>query len=38
MNEVWNNHIKNLELFGYESKSKFLHVTDLEIYNKILKN
>ena len=38
MNEVWNEQIKNSELFGYESKNKFLHITDLNIYNKILKN
>ena len=38
MNEVWNEQIKNSKLFGYESKNKFLHITDLNIYNKILKN
>ena len=38
MNEVWNEQIKNSRLFGYESKNKFLHITDLNIYNKILKN
>ena len=38
INEVWNEQIKNSNLFGYESKNKFLHITDLNIYNKILKN
>ena len=38
MNEVWNEQIKNSKLFGYESKNKFLHITDLNIYNKLLKN
>ena len=38
MNEIWNEQIKNSKLFGYESKNKFLHITDLNIYNKILKN
>ena len=38
MNKVWNEQIKNSKLFGYESKNKFLHITDLNIYNKILKN
>lgn len=38
MNTVWNEQIKNSKLFGYESKNKFLHITDLNIYNKILKN
>ena len=38
MNEVWNEQIKKSKLFGYESKNKFLHITDINIYNKILKN
>ena len=38
MNTVWNEQIKNSKLFGHESKNKFLHITDLNIYNKILKN
>ena len=38
MNEVWNEQIKNSKLFGYASKNKFLHITDLNIYNKLLKN
>ena len=38
MNEIWNEQIKKSKLFGYESKNKFLHITDLNIYNKILKN
>ncbi len=38
MNEVWNEQIKNSRLFGYESKNKFLHITDINIYNKISKN
>ena len=38
MKEVCNVQIKNSKLFGYESKNKFLHITDLNIYNKILKN
>ena len=38
INEIWNNQINESQLFGYESNIKFLHTTDLEIYNKILKN
>ena len=38
MNEIWGNQIKESQLFGYESNLKFLHTTDLTIYNKILKN
>ena len=38
MNEIWNSQLKESRLFAYESNIEFLHVTDLEIYNKILKN
>ena len=38
MNEIWNNQMKESQLFGYESNLEFLHTTDLMIYNKILKN
>ena len=38
INKTWNDQIKSSKLYGYESKNKFLHITDLEIYNKILKN
>ena len=36
--QIWNDLIKENKLYGYESKNKFYHVTDLEIYNKLLKN
>jgi MurNAc alpha-1-phosphate uridylyltransferase len=36
--EIWNALIEQNNLFGYESKNKFSHVTNLEIYNKLLKN
>jgi len=36
--EIWNELIKKNDLFGFESKNKFYHVTDLEIYNKLLKS
>ena len=35
INKVWNDQIKNQELYGYESINKFVHVTDIEIYNKL---
>ena len=38
INEIWNSQLKESRLFAYESNIEFLHVTDLEIYNKILKN
>ena len=36
--QIWTNLIKENKLYGYESKNKFYHVTDLEIYNKLLKS
>ena len=36
--EIWNELIEKNNLFGFESKNKFYHITDLEIYNKLLKN
>ena len=36
--QIWNDLIKGNKLYGYESKNKFYHVTDLEIYNKLLKS
>ena len=36
--EIWNELIKKNNLFGFDSVNKFYHVTDLEIYNKLLKS
>ena len=36
--EIWNDLIEKGNLFGFDSKNKFYHLTDLEIYNKLLKN
>ena len=36
--ELWKALIEKNNLFGYESKNKFSHVTNLEVYNKLLKN
>ena len=35
--KVWDKAIKNKMLYGFESKQKFIHITDLEIYNKLVK-
>ena len=35
MNKVWNKLIKNKELFAIESNINFLHVSTLDIYNKL---
>jgi MurNAc alpha-1-phosphate uridylyltransferase len=36
--EIWDALIEKNNLFGYESKNEFSHVTNLEIYNKLLKD
>jgi len=36
--EIWNELINKNILFGFESKNKFYHITNLEVYNKLLKN
>ena len=36
--EIWNELVNRNELYGYESFENFYHLTNLEIYKKILKN
>ena len=36
--KIWDYAIKNKILYGFESKEHFIHLTDLEIYNKLVKN
>ena len=36
--EIWNELIEKNFLFGFESQNKFHHVTNLKIYNKLLKS
>jgi len=36
--EIWNNLMPEKKLFGFESKNNFLHITNIEIYNSLLKN
>ena len=38
INDVWNILIKENNLFGFESKNKFIHVTDIKVYKSLLKN
>ena len=35
---IWDEAISNKILYGFESKEQFIHLTDLEIYNKLIKN
>ena len=37
VNKIWDDAIKNKILYGFESKDHFIHLTDLEIYNKLIK-
>ena len=32
ISEIWNKLLKENELYGYESKKNFYHLTNLEIY------
>ena len=38
ISKIWSKLIDSKNLHGYESKENFIHLTDLEIYNKLLKN
>ena len=38
INKLWTQLIEQKKLFGFESKNKFIHITDIEIYNQLLKN
>ena len=36
--EIWNELVNKNELYGYESFEDFYHLTNLEVYEEILKN
>ena len=36
--KIWDRAIKNKILYGFETKEHFIHLTDLKIYNKLIKN
>jgi N-acetyl-alpha-D-muramate 1-phosphate uridylyltransferase len=38
ISKIWNELINKNELYGYESLKNFYHLTNLEVYNKLLKN
>ena len=38
INKLWTQLIEKKKLFGFESKNKFVHITDINIYNQLLKN
>ena len=38
VSKIWDHAIKNKILHGFETKEHFIHLTDMEIYNKLVKN
>ena len=38
ISEIWNNLIENNSLYGFESLENFYHLTNLEVYENLLKN
>ena len=38
ISKIWNNLMKSENLSGFESENKFKHLTNLDIYKKLLKN
>ena len=38
ISNIWNTQLDQNALYGYESNENFVHLTDLEIYNKLLKD
>jgi MurNAc alpha-1-phosphate uridylyltransferase len=38
ISEIWNHLISNNQLYGYESLESFYHLTNFEVYKKLLKN
>ena len=38
ISEIWNELVHKNELYGYESTDSFYHLTNLEVYKKLLKN
>ena len=38
ISDIWNSLLKENKLYGYENKNNFYHLTNLKIYNELLKN
>ena len=38
ISKIWNELINDQKLYGFESLNEFTHITNLEIYNKLIKN
>ena len=38
ISKIWNKQTNKNELYGYEYKGSFIHLTDIEIYKKLIKD
>ena len=38
ISKIWNELINGQKLYGFESLNEFIHITNLEIYNKLIKS
>ena len=38
ISKIWNKLINDQKLYGFESLNEFIHITNLEIYNKLIKS
>ena len=38
ISKIWNELINDQKLYGFESLNEFIHITNLKIYNKLIKN
>ena len=38
INEIWNELVAKNNLFGFEIKNRFVHLSNIDIYNKLVKN
>ena len=38
ISKIWDELINDQKLYGFESLNEFIHITNLEIYNKLIKN
>ncbi len=38
ISKIWNELINDQKLYGFESLNEFIHITNLEIYNQLIKN
>mgnify|MGYP001588124419 FL=1 len=38
ISEIWDELVSKNELYGYESKTNFYHLTNLEVYKELLKD